>query len=71
MPSKPQVSRSSPVSSDASAAVGTPSMSVYAFMTERGRPSRSTISNGASSTSASSRGPTDTGARLRPAFDAE
>ena len=42
-----------------------------AFMTDRGRPSRNTISNGGSMTSARSRAPIDTGARLRPARDAE
>ena len=46
-------------------------MSVYAFITERAPPSRIAISNGGSSTSARSRGPIDTGARLRPAFEAE
>ncbi len=39
-------------------------------MTDRA-PARSAISNGGSSTSASSRGPMETGAMLRPARDAE
>ena len=53
------------------AAEGTPSRSMYEFMTLRAPPSRTAISNGGSSTSASSRGPTDSAARLRPARDAE
>ena len=40
-------------------------------MTDRTPLSRIAISNGASSTSCSSRAPTETGARLRPAFEAE
>ncbi len=39
-------------------------------MTERA-PSRKAISNGGNRMSATSRGPIDTGARLRPARDAE
>ena len=48
-----------------------PSMSVYEFITDRTPLSRIAISNGGSSTSASSRAPIDTGARLRPPFEAE
>ena len=40
-------------------------------MTLRAPPSRTAISNGGSSTSASSRRPIETGARLRPAREAE
>ena len=47
-------------------------MSVYAFIDRAdAADSRIAISNGGSSTSATSRGPTETGARLRPAVDAE
>jgi|HubBroStandDraft_2_1064218.scaffolds.fasta_scaffold513761_2 hypothetical protein len=40
-------------------------------ITERAPPSRSAIPNGTSITSANSRGPVLTGARLRPVRDAE
>jgi hypothetical protein len=40
-------------------------------MTDRAPPSSTAISNGGSTTSANSRGPMATGARLRPAREAE
>jgi len=52
-------------------ATGTPSISAYECITERAPPSRIAISNGISSTSAISRAPACTGAKLRPAREAE
>ncbi|GAA3142637.1 hypothetical protein GCM10020001_076940 [Nonomuraea salmonea] len=54
-----------------SAATGTPSISAYEFITERAPPSRSAISNGGSTTSASSLAPIGTGARFLPPLEAE
>lgn len=71
MPSNPQSSRSSRVSRAGSAPAGTPSTSAYEFMTERAPPSRIAVSNGGRITSANSRGPMETGAWLRAAFEAE
>ncbi len=59
------------MSSAGSAAAGTPSISAYECITERGPPSRTAISNGGRITSAISRTPARTGERFRAPAEAE